>query len=361
LPEYRVVAADLARDRDAILDVWRRNLPGLDKLEEKYSWHFLNNPCGEGLCYLLVAGGHPIGTACVGIRSLWLGASVQRIGVACDLAVDQKHRTLGPAAMLQKAVISSANEGLRLLYGTPNSKGAAAIRRMGYRLAGEVHRYARVLRVSHYLERKLPLRYFGHIAGGAIDLTQRAAIVMRERLSAQYVLEKIDGFDARFDELWARCKHELPVAIVRDSRYLHWRYTEFPLRTYTTLALLTRDRSRLEGYLVYYMHGQHMRIADLLTGSQPEHAHELITGAVLDACARGAASISWQCSLPSRLVALLRQRGFRRRTESASESSAPTQKPAARPELGRPLLIWSNFPAEPALSNLWYFTAGDES
>jgi Acetyltransferase (GNAT) domain len=361
LPNYRVVAAELARDRDAILDVWRRNLPALDKLEEKYSWHFVNNPCGEGLCYLLFCDGHPIGTACVGIRSVLLGASIQRVGVACDLAVDQKHRTLGPAAMLQKAVISSTNQGLRLLYGTPNSKGAAAIRRMGYRPAAEIHRYARVLRVSHYLERKLPLRYFGKIAGGTIDLAQRAAIAMRERLSAQYVVEKVHDFDARFDELWARCKHELPVAVVRDSRYLHWRYADCPLKTYTTLALLTRDRSRLEGYVVYYMHGEHMRITDLLTGSQAEHAHELITGTVLDACARGAASISWQCSLPPRLIALLRQRGFTRRTESACESSTHIQKPGVRVEFGRPLLIWSNLPAEPAVSNLWYFTAGDEA
>jgi hypothetical protein len=45
-----------------------------------------------------------------------------------------------------------------------------------------------------------------------------------------------ERFDSRFDDLWARVAPTYPIALIRDSTYLNWRYAENPGRDYRTLV-----------------------------------------------------------------------------------------------------------------------------
>src|SRR5579859_3086154 len=150
MAEYTVVSADLQKDRQVIIDLWRRNLADISHLEEKFDWHFLNNPFGPGQIWILQADGRPIGTTSLGMRLLKLGETVTAAGVACDLAVNKDHRFLQPALLLQRALLSSANPGVQILYGVPNSGGASVMKYAGYQQFCAVHRFAKVLRPSHY-------------------------------------------------------------------------------------------------------------------------------------------------------------------------------------------------------------------
>jgi len=47
---------------------------------------------------------------------------------------------------------------------------------------------------------------------------------------------RVERFDSRFDDLWARVAPRYAVALVRDSTYLNWRYSDNPGRDYRTLA-----------------------------------------------------------------------------------------------------------------------------
>jgi hypothetical protein len=353
--QYSVMEGNLVRDYEAIMAVWQRNLTSLKKLEEKYRWHFENNPYGPGRCWLLLDGGRPIGTAFLGARHLQIGSKVERIGVACDLAVNREHRFLLPALMLQKAVTSS---GIRLVYGLPNHNGSATARRVGYRDAGEVHRYVRVLSVSRYLQQRSGTRY-GRLAGAVADVAYSALMRYTDRLHDDYVVEMADGFDERFDELWNGRRPDYPIAMVRDRQYLSWRFGKCPLRDYTTLTLLSRDRSRLAGYAIRYMDGDCVTLADLMVGPTREDADALITAALIDARKAGARSLSLQGSLPSYLRDVLSHRGFRQRTESP-HAAKNSGKPAKSRQVAGTLLVYSEREPEPALSAPWYFTAGDE-
>src|SRR5271165_2998281 len=62
MPEYSVVPADLVKDKQVILDLWRQNLADTVHLEDKYDWHFLKNPFGPGRSWILESNGRPIGT-----------------------------------------------------------------------------------------------------------------------------------------------------------------------------------------------------------------------------------------------------------------------------------------------------------
>ena len=69
---YTVAEADLDRDREAILAVWRRNLPDKELAAAKFDWYYRSNPLGSGRIWKLIADstGEIVGTAGMGRRRL---------------------------------------------------------------------------------------------------------------------------------------------------------------------------------------------------------------------------------------------------------------------------------------------------
>jgi len=355
LLEYTVAPADLQKDRQVIIDLWRRNLADTSHLEEKYAWHFLNNPFGPGQIWILKANGLPIGTTSLGMRHLKLGGTVTTAGVACDLAVNKDHRFLQPALMLQRALISSAHAGIRIIYGVPNSGGASVMKYLGYREFCCVHRYAKVLRISHYLQR---LGNFGAMAPSLGRMADRGFASLqsigRGHKNGQ-VTHVLPCFDERFDELWSRLSSELPALTVRDRRFLKWRYCDCPLRHYKTLGLLAEDESRLLGYVIYYVEDRSAICADLIAPGGAEDLDSLLSSWEALAFGEGLASVSVSCS-GGALAASLVRHGFSRRSSASVNMSARTR----RHEQCKTLFTHEQHSGTgPAIADGWYYTEGD--
>jgi hypothetical protein len=355
MAEYTVVPADLVNDRQVILDLWRQNLADTIHLDDKYDWHFLNNPFGPGQIWILEWNGRPIGTTSLGMRPLKLNETIATAGVACDLAVNKEHRFLQPALMLQRALLASARPGVRIVYGVPNPAGASVLKYVGYREFCSVHRYVKLLRVSHYLQRS---RKFGPLVpfiGRMADHGFAALQSFSRGRDNGRIARMLTHFDQRFDELWSRMGSTHPALTVRDRRFLTWRYQECPLRQYKTLALLTEDESRFLGYLIYYVEDHSAVCADLLVLSGAEDLSCLLSSWAAVAWREGLASLSLSCSdgaLPASLLRL----GFTRR------SAAPATKPdrSNRPEQCKTLFIHErNSVTESVVPDNWYYTEGD--
>jgi hypothetical protein len=354
MPDYAVVSADLEKDRQVIIDLWRRNLADIGHLEEKYDWHFLNNPYGPGQIWILQVDGQPIGTTSLGMRPLKIRDTVTTAGVACDLAVNKEHRFLKPALMLQRALLSSAHDGVRILYGVPNPGGASVMKYVGYREFCCVHRYAKVLRFSHYLHK------FGKF-GAMVPFVARiadqgfAALQSFGRRKDRRLTQVLPRFDERFDELWSRLSSEHLALTVRDRRFLKWRYQECPLRQYKTLGLLTEDKSRLLGYLIYCVEDHSALCVDALAPGGPKDLGCLLSSWAALAWSDGLASLSVSCSGGALPATLVRQ-GFIQR------SVAPATKPGQtrRREQCKTLFTHERHSGtEPAVADNWYYTEGD--
>lgn len=355
MPDYAVTPANLEKDRQVIIDLWRQNLADISHLEEKYDWHFLNNPFGLGQIWILKADGRPIGTTSLGMRPLKLGQTVTTAGVACDLAVNKNHRFLQPALLLQRALLSTSHAGIRIVYGVPNPAGASVLKYVGYRGFCAVHRYAKILRVSHYLQRSRKfgpiVPFIGRMADHGFAAWQSFS---RGRENAR-VTQLLPSFDERFDELWGRMDSSHPALTVRDRRFLAWRYHDCPLRQYKTLGLLSEDQSRLLGYLIYYVEDHSAVCADLLVLSNEDDLSCLLSSWAAAAWRDGLSSLSLSCSdgaLPANLLGL----GFTRR------SAAPTSRPdrSTRHEQCKTLFTHDRLSAsEHDVADSWYYTEGD--
>jgi hypothetical protein len=152
-------------------------------------------------------------------------------------------------------------------------------------------------------------------------------------------------FDERFDDLADRNPVTAAITTLRSSAYLRWRYTNYPLRQYVTIGLLTRDESRLLGYAILYARTPgKFSLADF-HATAAGAAEDLMGGVVSWARQRHAACIEIEMSGQIELCRLLKYFGFSSRTE--------TMELVAAVEPQSPLAISGTFPQ-------WMYLSGDE-
>lgn len=241
-PAYTVHEADVARDRDAVLALWRGNLGQDAHMAAKYDWFYRDSPAGPPLLLLLrhEASGDWVGVAGAGPRRFRHGGADRRAGVLVDLAVLPEHRSLGPALTLQQAMLERGLARFDLLYGFPNPKAVPVFKRVGYGALGTLARMARVLRHGPYVRRRLPAlpSVLALPAGLLLDLADRVRLALPGRgLRGQWSAQTPPELDA----LWAGSDHGSGPVAVRDAAFARWRFDACPL--VGTEHLLVRDRA----------------------------------------------------------------------------------------------------------------------
>jgi hypothetical protein len=90
----------------------------------------------------------------------------------------------------------------------------------------------------------------------------------------RFKLFPLDYSDPRIDRLWDRCKKELTLAVVRDRRYLTWRYKNHPLFRYELFGLRGRIGRSLVGLAVLKRQEDRVLLVDFV--SPKEHLPVLL-------------------------------------------------------------------------------------
>ena len=81
----------------------------------------------------------------------------------------------------------------------------------------------------------------------------------------QYKLFPLDYSDIRIDHLWEMCKTNFPLAVVRDRRYLTWRYKNHPVFSYELWGLKKRMKKQLIGLAVLKKEEYRILIMDFVS------------------------------------------------------------------------------------------------
>ena len=340
--QYTARAGDPARDRDAVLSVWRGNLGHEDRIAAKYDWFYLACPHGPPLLQLLSedTGAGCLGTACAGRRRLRLRGRDLAAGVLVDLVVLPEHRSLGPALMLQHALIAASEEGsLDVLYGFPNPKAVALCKRVGYQHLTDLVRHARVLRHERYLRARMP----GWLALPTSWLAD-AAIALRDRWQRRrdprLRTEWSERADARMDALWHGAPQGDGVIGVRDLRHARWRFDESPLAGTRYLWLHCARSGEAQAWFALREQDTALHVLDYWSvdganGLSPGHVRALLAATRT----AGAASVSVEISGNEAQLRGWKDNGFHAR--------------GSRPVFAR----WNHAMVEPPA---WFLTSADE-
>ncbi|MEO7068141.1 MAG: hypothetical protein ABI114_14615 [Rhodanobacter sp.] len=203
-------------------------------------------------------------------------------GVLVDMAVTIQHRTLGPAIILQTALMDHASEQYDLLYGFPNRKSLPVVKRIGYDVLGYMPRFTRVLQHRSYLER-IGLRWAAQPLAWLLDTFDGAAGVLRACFTDTLHSEWLNHVDPRMDALWQRSTHGTGPITIRDTAFLRWRFDDAPMVTIRYFVLSTPDGSLL-AWFACQCDGNTLQIRDFwsleaASGVCASHIRELIRAA----------------------------------------------------------------------------------
>lgn len=336
-PKYLVTLGDIERDREAVLALWRGNIGKEARLAAKYDWFYRRSPEGPPLFVLLhdARAGEVVGVATLGPRRLILDEREIFAGLLADFVVAPHHRSLGPALMLQKELVGLGAARFDFIYGFPNPKALPVFRRAGFELMGQLERYARVLRHSEYLSRRLP-RALSIPLGKGLDLPLRSKLALdgaRRRLRSSFQ----NRADPRMSELWASSKRAHALTKIRDIKYLQWRFDEMPPSPIRHVLVEDTESGALEGSFACMAQGGRLHVLDFIAKSGLSSAH--VRALLRAASKEGFASVSVE------FVDAKEASGFR-------ESGFVLREP--RPIVG----LWTRPRPHPAPRLL--FTAADE-
>jgi hypothetical protein len=336
-------------DRAEVLEFIREAFPAhvSQRLIAQWTWRYEASPLasaeGSILDFIRV-GGKVVGMNPGFLLKMWMGG-IECVGASRGGWVvhpDYRGRNLWQRLKVKPAIVPPVQFGWSRLPARVN----AAVNW----LSDPVKPLLRVLDagplVAHFT-RTRQLAPIGTFASAAAHLVSKP--LRRTAGSRNHTVVRFDVFDGRIDALWERARRSGGAMVVRDCRYLNWRYCERPDATYMHYGL--ERGSDLDGFLVARLRTfQGMPwgyLVDFLTAENSSDALSSLIGEAIDEFRRrGVAAVVCYATDAAARNALFR-RGF---------FPVPQRKPirfvrflrAARTDLAR-------FSAMGA----WYLTMGD--
>ena len=263
--EYSTTTADPVADGEEMIALWRTGLSQDGMPVAKLEWYYCRNPEGTPLVVFLRHRSTPqaVAVATAGPRRFRFGAKILKAGALVDFVARPEHRTFFPAIFLQKELLRRARESHAILFGFPNAKSLAIVRRIGYRCVGQMVRRTRVLRSSAYLDKFLP-KWLSGVVGAVTDGFRSAAMSLRTLVHAGFQSRWQDRPNDAFDQLWQRAVVPDVVIGFRDKAFLTWRFVDSPRGTFRFFVLESSTAPSLVAYAVCAQVGSALHVEDFL-------------------------------------------------------------------------------------------------
>jgi hypothetical protein len=277
-------------DRAAVFDLLRRvwgitpeGSATVARLHEQWSWRFLQNPeadSGAPHGFVLERGDDIVG---------YVSCTPMRVRIRSAVApafspgewVTDPARGRGFGHLLMRRVMALPGVGIA----APNELAYRALVRLGWSDVCRLESWARVVRPGRLAFRRLLRQARREPPAPQEWETTPEPPAMPLRAERGVQIARVPRCDERFDRLWRRVAPELGAAVVRDRRFLNWRYVDIPGRRYTIAA--AEREGELQGYVVYYARRRdgvaYGHVIDLLvTRAAPACRDALLAYAVRD-------------------------------------------------------------------------------
>ena len=316
---YDVTVGDYSRDRKTILSLWLEGFEQIDKAyaESKLSWMYQNNPMGAGLVYFLRDRNtqSEVGVQSLGLRDWRFGNKQFKSGIMADFVVNKKHRSLGPALQLLRAVVAEGEQVLDIIYGFPNKKAQPIFKRAGYKELGGMARYAKVLCSKRLLQERVPA-WLVPLAVLIVDSFIRLQGVSNMLLNSLTVKgEWLDTFDERFDDLWEKDKGREVLVSDRSAKVLKWRF-KVGLDRQNWKIFAISNKEELLGYIVANTSGNVWVVGDFYARGEGTELQQLLSLFCWQAIRKRCESISLEFYGMQQVKTQLVQTGFQKREEN---------------------------------------------
>ena len=214
--------------------------------QDFYEWKYLRNPLGNAIVGVATAGNAIVSVVAATPKRIWLSGKMVLAYELGDFLTDENYRKRGLFSKLIELVCREAKtRGAALAYVRPNDVSFPI-------LAGKLSFFEaqrmdgrRFVIPSNTLSRKtgIPASLI-HLSG--VDGLLRRRCIPRST-GGGVTVDSISRFGDETDDLWARALSGYDFAVVRESSYLNWRFSDCPTPYKMWCA---RRNGKIAGFLV---------------------------------------------------------------------------------------------------------------
>ena len=325
---------ELTREMPTLVDIFNRGF-NVEIPRERFDWLYCQNPDGRATAWFVIDDRGEI-AGCTAVFPRRIQVRGQRTPVVAwncgDFCIVPRYRVGGAALTLRRAARDGVDAGIRpFLYAHPNDRMLQIHLRAGHSPLGRMIRLARPTRIGG-----------GGVVGRIGTLGLRVARPDRFFPGGDDCEIVTAALPAEVDELFDRVRAGMGTALVRDARYLTWRFLGSPLHEYR--FVLARRAGRLTGYLVFGIGNDQVHIKDWV-GEDARAVRTLFGAAIDEACAADVASASVTLLETHRDRTVIASLGFVTRPESSTSIIHASNA-----------LPWRGDVMSP---DAWYMTVGD--
>jgi hypothetical protein len=234
------------QDKDKVIslikDVWSEYRA--NRVRKVWDWLFLNNPFNPKDCSCVLVEefqSQVIGIFCNIFVDLKIGNNIIKARWGCKFITHPKHRGKG---------VRLFRQALKIPYypalGFPNKRTLFLEIKLGVHKIGDIYNYIRILDMECYLQKKIKNRFIAYLGREIWNLISRSFFTIHSS-NKDISITEISLFDDRFNKFWQDVSIDYPIIVVRNQKYLNWRFIESPLKYYTFTA---SKHNSILGYIV---------------------------------------------------------------------------------------------------------------
>lgn len=232
------------------------NCNGGDKNLASLRWQYFDNPVKKLYVDFEVEeiGQEERLAAIYAVFPVWFKIG-SRQAIACqsiDTMTDSRYRGKGLFIKLAQAIYERcSSSGIELVYGFPNGNSFHGFgTKLDWRSLDPLPFLLLPLR-SRFFLRKIPLKI---LSKAMPDLPLHWGL-RPTRVPEGVIFKPIQRFDDRVDKLWKEFAENVDAAVIRDSRFLNWRFIDKPDEDYKVLGAYAHER--LLGVVIYTIKEKH--------------------------------------------------------------------------------------------------------
>ena len=205
-----------------------------------------------------------------------------------DVGILEEHRRLDAFLnLLLKSVDDLEAKGIALAYGTANAEATITLSTLlGQPTVSRTPLLVLPLSDAVPVSARTTFPLLTRLFAACIRMVERGVARLPDLAHDPLRVIRLDRFDSRFDVFWERIRDDYLILLVRDARYLNWRYVEVPGVVYERIGIESTVSGEIEGYAVLGLsrRGAQVRgrICDLVTPRRGNGraAHKLITASI---------------------------------------------------------------------------------
>jgi len=253
------------KERNAVFSLYRSvfGQDGFERWKRRWNWQFIETPGSESAPYRMWVGKKEDGKILGFFESfpirLKIGTKENVINCPCDLMVDKEARGHGLGQRMIQAYIDGSEILINAFGYSPGAKRIYL--RLGYEPVYfepisirpfDLNSIFQFLmdngRVPTVLTKRPLRQLIQFLCTGLNKLIFISKSLRWPKISQGLVVEEVKQIDSEFDILWRSISHHFPIIVVRDQKFVKWRFLDDPVFEHT--LLVARDLSgKLCGYL----------------------------------------------------------------------------------------------------------------